>query len=394
VGKLLSWFNNLKDITATIITIVVSIILIAIAFWVKPYGWRIFAVISPTILCLIGGRFIVSKFEEEKLAQKLLNSVTAIATILSAIEFILEETSPISFAVEIVKFLFNYKPIIICILLFIALSSPLCRLVERQTQRLQRPKEERRAIARNDVKYWVKDSLLTNLSGWIAMCLGVLGLLYRNPEIIGYEPLDNSISNAFTSIMCTVPFLIILHNTYKQISDQKNINNMDKNRPYNDDKDKNFSLTSVAQWTNLIWLWCVGFIIITVMGILFCYTTEMHPHIALTELLSLSFFVLPFFVVCSLGPEHNWVYTSVFVVATPAVLFFQALYIYLSWDHNEIVYLWRLAIPICFLIGYLIYLTFRKKMKIGFIEKPTISCLVYLFAALPSIFYYSAFVVT
>ena len=388
------WFNNLKDITATIITVVVFIILVAIAFFVKPYGWRIFALISPAILSIIGGRFIVSRLEEEKLAQKLLNAVAAIATILSGIEFVMDANSSISFIVEIIKFLFNYRPIIICTLLFIALSSPLCRLVERQTQRRQCTVEERRAVAIRDIKYWVKDSLLTNFSGWIATCLGVLGLLYRNPEIIGYEPLDNSISNAFISIMCTVPFLIILHNTYKQISNQKKINNTDKDRPYNDDEGKNFTLTSVAQWTNLIWLWCVGFIIITVIGILFCYTTEMHPHIKLTDILSLSFFVLPFFVVCSLGPEHNWVYTSTFVVATPAVLLFQAWYIYLSWNHDDIGYLWRLAIPTSFLIAYIVYLVFRKKMKIGFIEKPTISCLVYLFAVLPSVFYYAAVAVT
>jgi hypothetical protein len=192
--------------------------------------------------------------------------------------------------------------------------------------------------------------------------------------------LEAGLANDFLLIICTASFYIIIHNTTKQISNQKRIDNS-SGTLFDDDEGKDFSLTAVAQWTNLLWLWVVAIVCIICAGYLFSYIAFMRLNIEWGSLLILSLFTTPFFVSCAFTPEHSWVYMSVFIVGVPLVLTAHTLYILLPWNGESICYLWRLVVPCIELAGYLSYILYFRKKKMDIIKNFRISSFVYFFAA-------------
>ncbi|MDR1615756.1 MAG: hypothetical protein LBR98_01865 [Syntrophomonadaceae bacterium] len=158
---MMKWFKGLSNSVATVIVISAFILLVLFAFLSESIGWFAFAFFAPLILPFIGGRWIAPEFgEQEETANRYLKTIPFATVIIGFFDKIFS----LNCMAMLFRLLLEHTATISCIMLFVALSAPLCRLVERQTQRRN---DGTGGLTKVDFKYWFKDTFATNFTGWL-----------------------------------------------------------------------------------------------------------------------------------------------------------------------------------------------------------------------------------
>jgi hypothetical protein len=349
-----------------------AISFIVLAFFVSLfYTTTLFTYFMPSIIWFVAEKWIAPKCKPKEVAQIFISVMVVISYIVGYLD---EKCN-----IDILSFLFHAmirnSAVFVAIAFFIALIPAMCRLVERQTICTMRNGK----ISKTDMKCWNKDSLITNISGWIAMC-AIIRFTLLQSGIENYKPLfDSSNANELLRVFCLTCLCIVFEFAAQQ-QNQEYVPEV-----FNDDKEKDFSLTSVAQFTNMLWLFLVGVVCIICGGYIFSYNLWLNQLVfPWYEFIILSGGFLPFFVTCSFQPEHGFVYWSAFVVGTPVILIFQAIYVVIGWDKLGASH-WIIVIPIVFLLLHIIFVLIQRKKHLEYFKNAPVFCIAYFCAALSSL---------
>jgi len=363
--KLKTKWKQLNNGTAILGIAIAFVVLIAVCIIFPPLEWTPFIFCAPLIMNAIGNKWIIPDYNSE--------IPIFFATItLSFLLFYLTTKS-----IDILYILFMLiaeNSFVFCMYaLCIALLSPLLRLAERW-------KIRRAPLKYKDVKHWFKNSFITNISGWFAMS-SVVFFTLRHKGIENVAPLKADFANPVLGLIAQIILYIVINFALQQQKHQAKVkSDFEVSKKWDDDIEKNFSFSSIAQITNLLWLFLVGFSVVLNLAYIWNYAAAPNADVRWLDLLLSAAMALPFFASCAFQPEHPFVFISTYVVGTAVLLAGLIFYIVIS---PGISLVW-IALPISVLVIHAVIAPIIKIKRINYSDKPTLFCIAYICAAITS----------
>jgi hypothetical protein len=366
--QLYNWWKSCDGKIAFLIVSLLLALVIVISILFPQLEWNLFIALTPSIIAAAGVKWIAPKCKPEKATKVILGIIAFIAYVAELLD---------KFHINILHILFkaiiNNSQIFIFASLFVALLSPLERIVERQTIR-------NGSLQSRDVKYWILYTLSTNTAGWIAL-YSVVSFTLLNSGIENAPLLDSDYANPILRMLALCVFYIVIGFVGVQQKTQEELKK-DTSR-WDHDIEQDFSLGSICQISNVLWLMWVGLSIIICVSHILSYAASSPENIKWDNWIILTLGVLPFFVSASIQREHKAVYYATYVVGTAALLITQIIYILLNWEQYAS-YRQMIILPSILLVAHIIIVIINEIKHKSYLNKLPFFCVAYICAALSS----------
>jgi len=349
------------------ITMLIAV-LVAISILLPKTKWCFFIVITPMAIGAAGEKWILPDCKPQKATQTFLWIVTGLSILMGIADRLSFDALHVLFSlIAVNSFTFT------TVAFFIAISSPLCRLIERQTIRNGN-------LETRDIVYWIKNTFITNFSGWIAL-FGVVKFTLLHSGIATIAPLSFDYGNpALCLIAQTITFIVVGYAVQQQKSQKTLKMKFENTGKWDDDIEKDFSLSSVAQITNSAWLFTVGFTLVLFVAYLWNYANLQGANsVRWVDIIIVFATTLPFFASCAFQIEHPFVFFPSFVFGTSALYVAYIFYILFVWSLSVAL----IALPITLIAIHicLVYIIIKKRI-VEF--NPTLFSIAYICAGIAS----------